>query len=504
MAALAAAGFVMALSPAPAPRSLAAPGEPAITFAQGSTWPAGYSRRRQLTINTGPNSPANGYDGYTVRVRGFDTSAEVSAGDMRADGNDLRVFFWDGVGWNEVPRVVTGFNTTDTHVIFKIQANIPANGSDTNHYLFYGDPAAGAPGPLSFTNVYLWYDDFSSDPFAGGAARYTRAKAVDIHGQNYAVPTYDAGGQRARFDTGDNVTSDMYVNTAGFSNLERDVLIAVDHDADLNYPTDATDAIVVRVSAINTSSTHEYVHYSHGNYAESPAITWDSWTNGERNSLGGTGPLTYWPFNRASTWAFAVFGTTAKFWEDGDLDPEPWFDAEPPLLTGSTTPPQAGFMGLAPAQSRGWWDNLIIRRYTEPEPTASFAGEEILTADIVMLKSVNPPGSPLPGADLTYTITITSQGNADAVDVEVVDSIAPEVEFKLGSVVNNLPAGIGVVVEYSNDGGSSWSYTPLSGGCGAPAGYDACVTHIRWTLQNDLTSVPPDNTGNLQFVARVR
>ena len=54
------------------------------------------------------------------------------------------------------------------------------------------------------------------------------------------------------------------------------------------------------------------------------------------------------------------------------------------------------------------------------------------------------------------------------------------------------------------DAGSSWTYTPVSAGCRAATNYDACVTHIRWTLQNDLSSIGPDNTGNVQFVARIQ
>jgi hypothetical protein len=47
-------------------------------------------------------------------------------------------------------------------------------------------------------------------------------------------------------------------------------------------------------------------------------------------------------------------------------------------------------------------------------------------------------------------------------------------------------------------------YTPVSLGCGAPATYDACVTHIRWTLLNPLISVAPDNTGDVQFIASIK
>jgi uncharacterized repeat protein (TIGR01451 family) len=117
---------------------------------------------------------------------------------------------------------------------------------------------------------------------------------------------------------------------------------------------------------------------------------------------------------------------------------------------------------------------------------------------------VAPNGSLPPGTDLTYTLTITNNGSEDAAGVQILDSLAAELQFKVGSVVNNLPAGVGVTVEYSNDGGVSWTYVPASGGCGAPAGYDGCVTHIRWKLNGSLTSAAPDNTGNVRFLALIR
>jgi hypothetical protein len=52
--------------------------------------------------------------------------------------------------------------------------------------------------------------------------------------------------------------------------------------------------------------------------------------------------------------------------------------------------------------------------------------------------------------------------------------------------------------------GTSWSYMPVSGGCGATAGFDRCVTRIRWTFQQPFSAVAPDNTATLEFVARIR
>jgi uncharacterized repeat protein (TIGR01451 family) len=117
---------------------------------------------------------------------------------------------------------------------------------------------------------------------------------------------------------------------------------------------------------------------------------------------------------------------------------------------------------------------------------------------------VNPNGTVPPGTDLTYTVTVTNSGSEDAVNVVAVDSLAAELEFKVGSVSDSLPAGVTVSVHYSDDGGATWAYSPASLGCGAPTDYDGCVTYIRWTLQNPLGSVPPDNTGSFEFVARIK
>ncbi len=155
----------------------------------------------------------------------------------------------------------------------------------------------------------------------------------------------------------------------------------------------------------------------------------------------------------------------------------------------------------------GTTDTLVFTARSVGNPAESDNGRLELTVvrpNVTTSKAVNPAGTPPPGTDLTYTITVANVGSANAVSLVTVDSLATEVQFQVGSVVNTLPAGVGVVVEYSNDDGATWTYTPVSSGCGAPATYDDCVTHIRWTLQTDLSPIAPDNTGEHEFVARVK
>jgi hypothetical protein len=85
------------------------------------------------------------------------------------------------------------------------------------------------------------------------------------------------------------------------------------------------------------------------------------------------------------------------------------------------------------------------------------------------------------------------------------DQIPANTDFKVGTVTNNLgTTGLTVVVAYSNDGGATWTYTPVSGTGGAPAGYDRTVTDVRWTFSGNLSQTSPNNSGNVAFTVRIR
>jgi autotransporter-associated beta strand protein len=128
----------------------------------------------------------------------------------------------------------------------------------------------------------------------------------------------------------------------------------------------------------------------------------------------------------------------------------------------------------------------------------------VAAPQLTVNNSVTPSAGPPPGTDLTYTVTVTNSGSGNATSVVVVDTLGPTLQFKVGSVVNTLPPGVSVLVDYSSDGGATWTYVPASGACSAPTNYDRCVNRIRWSLQNPLSSSAPNNTGTLKFVAQIR
>ncbi len=152
-------------------------------------------------------------------------------------------------------------------------------------------------------------------------------------------------------------------------------------------------------------------------------------------------------------------------------------------------------------------DTLKFTARSTSDASKSATGKLVVTVirpNVTTSRVVSPTGAQPPGTLITHTITITNTGTTSASTVIASDSVSSNLQFKVGSVVTNLPAGITVALEYSNDGGTSWTYTPVSAACSAPTGFDGCVNRIRWRLLSSLSSTPPDNTGNVQFASRIR
>ena len=123
---------------------------------------------------------------------------------------------------------------------------------------------------------------------------------------------------------------------------------------------------------------------------------------------------------------------------------------------------------------------------------------------VYRLKSVNLSSPQPPGTDLTYTIVFTNTGGIPATGLIVLDPIPADTDFRRFSTSNLGTTGLTVVVEYSSDSGASWTYTPVSGGGGAQAGYDRAVTNVRWSLTGNLSQTPPNHTGSVGFTVRIR
>ena len=143
---------------------------------------------------------------------------------------------------------------------------------------------------------------------------------------------------------------------------------------------------------------------------------------------------------------------------------------------------------------------------------ASSTNEDVTVVappDIELVKSCPVPANcvtqdQMPGTDLTYQIAFNNRGGAPAQSFVLTDQIPANTDFKVGSVSASLgTTGLTVTPVYSNNGGTTYTYTPVSGGGGAPAGYDRAVTHVRWPFNGNLPGAP-NNTGSVSFAVRIR
>ncbi|HEY8186347.1 MAG TPA: hypothetical protein VIF64_09775 [Pyrinomonadaceae bacterium] len=179
-------------------------------------------------------------------------------------------------------------------------------------------------------------------------------------------------------------------------------------------------------------------------------------------------------------------------------------------LTVNVSPTAPGSVTNTAIVAGGAENNVLNN--TASDPTTINAGAP---PNINLVKSVSPGGTQVPGTDLLYTIVYTNTGGQAAnnfviIDPNMANAVPAErvfhnVDFKIGSLTSS-PGSTGLVAtfEYSNDGGTTWTYTPTSGGGGAPAGYDRLVTNVRWTFTGSLSQTGPNNTGSVSLTVRIR
>lgn len=129
---------------------------------------------------------------------------------------------------------------------------------------------------------------------------------------------------------------------------------------------------------------------------------------------------------------------------------------------------------------------------TYPENNVDSLGVHILPSPLLTLTKAASVESLVPGEVIGYTTTLMNLAEAPAhhvlvsgkIDRELalkIDAFGDEIPFRF--VDGEAPSGLQLgTLEFSNDDGATWSYTPVSGGGGAPGGYDAAVTHWRITM----------------------
>jgi hypothetical protein len=335
-----------------------------------SWWDANYQYRQQITITAGTTAVPTS---YSVRVQ-FDHAALVTGSKSLSSGNDIRIVYWNGSGWTELDRRLddqSSWNSTTTQVWFRTQAAIGASASDSNYYIYYGYSSAGTP-PTTWSNVFLFYDDFNDSSL--DTARWTctgtctesgTTLVVGISSNVWATATY-AIGTDTRWD-GRLLISGSYNN--------------------LNYFS-ASDTVDYTGNRIRLGYSSTGGHFYE---VANPTVT--------RVSYTPTTPTSYhiYAFNREGTTGVRLFQDSTQ------------------IANVTTTIPTGTLRMLlrddsATAGRTMTYDWVRVRRYVSPEPTTAF-GAEATSGDVRIVVTVSHTASDGLGATTivtSSTITINS------------------------------------------------------------------------------------------------
>jgi uncharacterized repeat protein (TIGR01451 family) len=120
---------------------------------------------------------------------------------------------------------------------------------------------------------------------------------------------------------------------------------------------------------------------------------------------------------------------------------------------------------------------------------------------LTLMKSADK-GSCTPGEEITYTVTASNGPSlSSASAIVITDPVPADTGFKLGGAgFDPLATTLTATYSYSQDG-TTYDYTPASGGCSAPAGYDHCVRKVKWTMNG---SMPAGSSFKVTLVVRVK
>lgn len=443
-------------------------------------WDLAYASRFNVAVSVGGNVPDRGYVGYTARVTSLDTQSLIAAGELQSDCSDLRITYYDGITWQDLPRHLLGCNSTSTDIRFALRADIAAADVDDNYYLYYGNASAGTAPAMNETNVYLWLDDATTDR----SASYIRGRTDNWHGSGWDNSlTWNPAGYYV-YDNGDNFTSGYRRNID-----ERDVYVEAEFFHTGCYQFNITTGVLVRGNGIagtgGGESTNTYYASNRGEY---PGCSTNGYTHdgdivvGNRQTTAVDGPnppdITANAWRRQALAAWLTGPNNLAFWDvdDSTLWSATGFPAPANLrVSGSHTGGASGrgFAGIMTAQDRARVRNILMRRYISPEPQLALSAER-QPPDIVLQKTVltvfdpvNNTSNPkaIPGAWVDYTLSATNSGpgSVDADSLLIVEPIPANSALFVADLTANGP------VEFIDGGGAASSGLTLQfGGLGDP------------------------------------
>jgi uncharacterized repeat protein (TIGR01451 family) len=124
--------------------------------------------------------------------------------------------------------------------------------------------------------------------------------------------------------------------------------------------------------------------------------------------------------------------------------------------------------------------------------------------NLELTMTITPVAGNKESAELEYEMDYRNVSNNLLVNVVIQNPIPEHAQFRVGSAtVGAPPSNITEITPlFSDDGGLTWNYNPVSGGGGASVLYDARVTDVRFMLSGVLTP-GVSSTAGVGFKVRV-
>ncbi|MEM3630752.1 MAG: hypothetical protein QXY18_05000, partial [Nitrososphaerota archaeon] len=322
------------------------------------------SFRKQITIRAGSEPIPSG---YSVSLT-FDHASLVSSSKSLPTGSDIRIFYFDPIEnrLKEIDRVLdedSSWNSPLTKIWFKTQAPIPAGGSDSNYYLYYG--YINDSNPLSDkSKVYDFYTDFYN---------------IDDWGlwrinEFSSFPKVDVSSGIVKIDSLDDKKAGIYHKTYAISGGSTGYLLKV-KARHVSGITDYLHTIWVYFGANETNGniTQGYTYRTRsvtGNNPDHEIIREVKQNEDIISNVKGNDPS-------LNEWYIYEFYVTKdnrfKGLRNGEqIIPSSGWVTDNNYIGGKIA---IGVEGSAIAE----WDWIIVRKYLENEPTITLKNEENVT-----------------------------------------------------------------------------------------------------------------------------
>jgi len=410
----------------------------------GEWWDSNYQNRKKITITTGATGVPIGYSVFFSE----DTASLITSSKLRSDGNDWRIVYWNGSSWVELDRWVDdiigdGWNTADTITWFETQAAIGASSSDDNYYFYYEYASETQSAPASMSDsmgadaaskVFWFADDFeehaaSTDP-DGWTDQGTEDFKVMLHGSEKWL-------QR----TTRNLWSDGST-ASGMTNI-----------------ADAVWGAKVYYHQAGSSAWGGIgVHTDNGGGGRIVIVRDGAYYHTDEAWGGGS-----WIANTDIHFPLGTKGRIELVTSGTNLDaywynPSGYSPEKVTIFTGYTMLAGTGKLGVyveSPdgATNNRWIDedDVIVRRYVNPEPTTNLGNEETPGAtftqkDFRWYENTDAiqPTNPLAGENTTATIS----------------TMANPVRLRMNVTVSGLDLGVSsqdFKLQYATNTGGPWT-----------------------------------------------